>query len=413
MEDLHSQPAAAYRGHPPVEVMTGYPPPAESRVTPDNWFKLPYLRWSLMNRSLSVPTVDVWRGAGPVSALPAGPALPEDVRVTGLDGEPTPLLDHLRALEVDGLLVMHDGAIVFERYFHGMRPQMRHGTASVSKSFLGVVAGVLAHQGVLDFSRQASYYVPEMRGAAMGGATLQQLLDMQAGIVRPSLDGRPGNLGPQDGGVYEILGLLPRRPGAPDNFYDFVLQKPASGEHGQKLYYDNGPPEALAWAIRRATGRPIAELLSELVYQPLGPERDAYYSVDPTGAEFTAGGLAMTMRDMARFGELLRNEGTWNGKQVVPQSFIDDLHHGGNRAFHAESRFAAANPGGAYRNYFHADGGRWQGLCAHGRYGQRIYASTKAKLVVAQFGAAPGTSPHPFEAPIARLHAELAQLLNG
>jgi hypothetical protein len=359
--------------------------------------------------------VDVWRGNGPVSALPeSARRLTGDELVRGLDGQPTRLLDHLKAMEVDAYLVMHDGKIVFEQYLNGMRPHGRHGTASVSKGFVATLAGVLAHQGVLDFSRAASHYVPEMKNTAMGSATLQQMMDMQVGIVRPTLaDGRPGTVGSQDGGVYEILGLLPRRPGMPDNFYDFILQKPSSGQHGEKLYYDNGPPEALGWVIRRATGRSISELLSELIYQPLGPERDAFYSVDQTGAEFVAGGLAMTTRDLARYGEMLRNEGASNGKQVVPAAFIHDLHHGGNRELQAASRFALAHPGGGYRNYFHADCAPWEGLTAQGRYGQRVYASAKAKLVIAQFGSSPGTSPHPFEVPIARLHNELAQLLNG
>src|SRR5690606_18096856 len=149
-------------------------------------------------------------------------------------------------------------------------------------------------QGILDLEREAQHYVPEMRGCAMGDATLQQLLDMQAGIERPVMTGRDGKIGQQDGGVYEILGLLPSRPDAPADFYDFVLRKLRSGPHGHRFYYDNGTVEALAWVVRRATERTIAELYSELLFKPLGAQRDAYITVDRLGAEFTSGGLATT-----------------------------------------------------------------------------------------------------------------------
>lgn len=391
-------------------VMQGFPPAPESRITPVNWFQLPFLRWSLLHRSVMVPTTAVWRGDGPVTNLAYAPQALDDAKVTGLDGQPTTLLPLLQSLETDGFLVMHKGRVVYERYLHGMRPQDQHGTASVSKSFLSLVVGNLAAQGVLDLSRTAEHYVPEMKDTAMGGATVQQLLDMSAGIVRPTLDGRPGELGMQDGGVYEVLGLMPRKPESPVDFYDFILRKPAAGEHGQAFYYDNGQPEAVAWVVRRVTGRSITELLSELVWAPLGPERDAFYTVDKTGAEFTAGGLAMTLRDMARAGEMLRCEGFYNGRQVVPAAYLADIRAGGNRPHFAASRFGAIWPQGSYRSQFWNAHDDVQGFMAFGRFGQRMYMSPRAELVIAHFSSAAGPAPHPFDIPMARLQNELAHL---
>lgn len=394
----------------PPPVMQGFPPKPETRLTPANWFQLPYLRWSLMHRSMMVATTAVWRGDGPVSPLSFAPQALDDASVTGLDGKPTKLLPHLQSLEADAFLVMHRGRVVYERYFHGMRPQDQHGSASVSKSFLSLVVGNLVAQGVLDLSKTAEHYVPEMAGTAMAGATLQQLLDMSAGIVRPNLDGRPGELGAQDGGVYEVLGLMPRKADSPDDFYDLILRKPAAGEHGQAFYYDNGQPEAVAWVVKRATGRRIADLMSDLVWAPLGPDRDAFYTVDKTGAEFTAGGLGLTLRDMARAGEMVRCEGHYNGRQVVPAAYLADIRAGGNRAHFAASRFGAIWPQGSYRNQFwnaHDDVG---GFMAFGRFGQRMYVSPRAELVIAQFSSAAGPAPHPFDVPLARLQNELAHL---
>lgn len=389
-------------------VMQGFPPAPETRLTPGNWFQLPYLRWSLLNRSLQVPTATVWRGDGPVSPLPYALQSLDDLQVTGLDGQPTTLLAHLQALETDGFLLMHRGQVVYERYFQGMQAHHQHSSASVSKSFLSLVVGNLVALGVLDLGRRAEHYVPEMQGTAMGGATLQQLLDMSAGIVRPTLDGRPGELGAQDGGVYEVLGLMPRRPESPQDFYDFILRKPAQGEHGQAFYYDNGQPEAVAWVVRRVTGRSVADLLSAFIWAPLGPERDAFYSIDRTGAEFTAGGLGMTLRDMARAGEMLRCEGCHQGRQLVPAAWLADIRAGGNREHFARSRFGAVLPQGSYRSQFWNVHDEVGGFMAWGRFGQRLYVSPRAEIVIAQFSSAPGSAPHPFDLPLARLQNELA-----
>lgn len=390
-------------------VMQGFPPSPQTRITPQNWHEPAFLRWSLMNRSQQVPTVSIWRGDGPVSALPEAPQALDTLPVPGLGGTLAPLQDVLAALEVDAFLIMHRGRIVYERYLHGMRPQTLHGTASVSKSFMAMLAGILQGQGVLDFQKEAQHYVPEMRGTAMGDATLQQLLDMQAGIQRPVIVGRANAMGQQDGGVYEILGLLPLQADTPADFYEFVLRKPRSGSHGKQFYYDNGTIEAVAWAVRRATGRSIAELYSELMFAPLGVQRDAYLTVDRLGAEFTAGGLAMTLRDMARFGEMLRHGGHWNGRQIVPEAFVADTRRGGDRALFAASPRHGVMPTGSYRNCFFNMHDDMEGFTASGRYGQRIYVSPQAELVVAQFSSAGGAPPpHPFDGPTVVLQHALA-----
>lgn len=397
---------------PPVP-MQGFPPSPQSRVTPSNWFALPYLRWSLMNRSLMVPTANVWRGDGPASPLDFKPQALDDLPVPGIDGQIVSLIRHLASLEIDGFLVMHRGVVVYERYFHGMAAHHQHSSASVSKSLLGALVGILQGQGVLDLQKTAQHYVPEMSGTAMGSATLQQLMDMQAGIVRPELAGRPDAVGAQDGGVFEVIGMLPRKPDSPEDFYDFILKKPAAGRHGEAFYYDNGQPEALAWVIRRATGRRIAELMSELLWVPLGPDRDAYYSIDRTGAEFTAGGLGLTLRDLARFGEMLRCEGHWRGRQVVPPAFLADTRAGADRQLFAATRFGQVFPKGSYHNLFWHVHDEYQGYMALGRFGQRCYVSPVAELVIAQFSSAPGPAPHPFDLPNVQLQKQLAQCFLG
>jgi len=401
--------ANAPGGH--AVAMDGFPPAPASRVGPDNWYRNPWLRWGFLNRSKLVKGTPVWRGAGPVSVLPRAEGGLGALEVEGADGAATTLDALAAACGLDAMLVLHRGRIVHERWLH-MRPEQHHTTASVSKSVLALVAGILAARGELDLARTAGDYVPEMASSAMGDATLQQLLDMQAAIVRPPMATRPGAIGGQDGGVYEILGLMPREPGSPSDFYEWLLAKPRHGTPGSRFYYDNGQVEALAWAIRRATGTPIADLVSELLWAPIGAERDAWYACDETGGEMASGGLSTTLGDLARLGELMRAGGAAGSRQVVPEAFVADTVRGGDAEMFARSDFGARMPGASYRNFWWISHDAFGGFLAVGRYGQRIYVAPGAELTLVHFGSMEGPPPHPLDPLLGRAYRRIAQALS-
>lgn len=395
---------------PPYEAMRGFPPAPHTVVNAENWFELPFLRWTLLNRSRMVRTAPIWCGPGPVAPLIASGSGLEAVPVTG-GGDTLPLEAVLAELEIDGIVVLHRGCVVLERYLHGMQPHVQHGVASVSKSYLAVLAGILQAEGAIDLQRTAQHYVPELRGSAIGDATLQQMMDMQAALAPPSLPARDSRLGSNDGGIYEIIGLMPLHEDSPHDFYEFVLRKQRAGRHGQVFHYDNATPEALAWVLKRACGAPLAQLLSDRVFAPLGCERDGSYTVDATGAEFASGGLALAPRDLARLGEVLRCEGWFNGRQVVPASFAAALAAGGDRRLFAGGRFAQSMPGWSYANGFYALHDACDAFMASGRYGQRLYVAPRAELVIAHVASSPGPFPHPAEARFVALHQSIARAL--
>jgi CubicO group peptidase (beta-lactamase class C family) len=245
----------------------------------------------------------------------------------------------------------------------------------------------------------------------VGSATLQQLIDMQAALASPVMPGRDARLGANDGGIYEIIGLMPLQEGSPKDFYEFALRKQMSGVHGQRFHYDNATPEALAWVIKRACGASLSELLSARVFAPLGCERDGSYTVDATGAEFASGGLSLALRDLARLGESLRCEGCLQGRQVVPASFAAALAKGGDRRLFAEGRFASSMPGWSYANGFYALHDDQGAFMASGRYGQRLYVAPRAEVVIAHFASSPGPFPHPAEHEFFALHSAIVGAL--
>ena len=105
------------------------------------------------------------------------------------------------------------------------------------------------------------------------------------------------------------------------------------GEHGKAFDYKTVNTDVLGWIIARATGRNVAQLLSERIWSRLGAEQDAYFTVDSIGTPFAGGGLNTGLRDLARFGEMLRNEGRFNGQQIVPKAVVDDIRRGGDKQF--------------------------------------------------------------------------------
>lgn len=285
--------------------------------------------------------------------------------------------------------------------------------ASVSKSICGLVASMLAEAGALDLARPMLDYVPEVRGRPIGDATLRQLMDMTAAIARPPMPWRDPQIGEQDGGLYEALGLLPARDGAPESLFGMVAQRPrdpAATAHGARFYYDNAQTEAVAWAMARATGTDPATLVQDMLWRQIGAERDAFIVADRLAMPSLSGGVATTLRDLARLGDMMRRDGAaFDGRQVVPEAVLADLRRGGDPAQFAPTTFARETPGGSYRGFWYLGHDEAGTLHASGRYGQRLWVSARSELVVAQFSSIPGPAPQPESPSLGRIWRALAR----
>ena len=175
-------------------------------------------------------------------------------------------------------------------------------------------------------------------------------------------------------------GGSPRPPGyqGPQTFDEFLKTVKKDDEHGGPFAYKTVNSDALGWVIRRVTGKSVGENLSERIWSKLGMEQDAYFTVDSVGNEFAGGGLNAGLRDLARFGEMMRNEDRAGGQQVIPKVVIDDIRIGGERAAFPAASYPAL-PGWRYRNMGWVSNNA-QGACtARGTHGQTIYIGPKAE----------------------------------
>lgn len=368
--------------------MQGFPPAPDKVISfsgKSNGF--PRHRWTFSHVRELVPTVSVWRGPGPVSALPRAERDIGGVPFVDADGTRRTFADMLALTYTDGILVMHKGKVVYEKYFGALQPQLPHAAFSITKSFVGTLAAMLAAEGKLDPAAPVTRYVPELADTAYGDATVRQVMDMTIG-VKFSEDYADPKAEVND--YARAGGMIPRAPdyAGPRSFYEFLTTLRKEGEHDQAFAYKTVNAEVLAWIVQRASGVPLPKLMSDKLWQPLGAEEDAYFTVDSIGTPGGGGAISTTLRDLARFGEAMRNDGRFNGRQVIPSAVVADVRGGGDRAKFAKSVYAHL-PGWSYRDMWwvsHDDHGVFE---ARGIFGQRIHIDPKAEMTIVRYASHP------------------------
>lgn len=368
--------------------MCGAPPPADKRINRegDNFLEFPQRRWSLSHMREFLATVNVSRGEARPSPLDRSEKAADIDAITFVQpNERSRRFDEaLFDTYTDGIVVLHRGRIVYERYFGALQPHLPHSCQSVTKSYAGTLAAAFVHEGVLDEGKVIPYYLPELRGTAWEDATLRQVMDMQTGLAYT------GDYTDEHSGVRAFgraVGYRWRPPGyvGPQTLCDYLRTIRKEGAHGERFSYKCVDTEVMAWVMARATGRSFAQLLHERLWAPLGCEENAYIVVDSGGMPMVCGGLSSTLRDLARFGELMRREGEWNGKQLIPASVVYEVQKG----VESEKCPNVPQPGCSYRSQWWVTHNELGALEARGMYGQRLYVAPKAEMVVARFASHP------------------------
>jgi CubicO group peptidase (beta-lactamase class C family) len=380
-------------------LMQGFPPSAGKTVRFDDgtMWKFPMTRWSFSHMRELVPTAAVRRGLGPPSSLPRAEKNLDAIRFQATSGEEMIFAEALAKTYTDGVLVLHKGRIAYEKYFGAGAADRPHAAMSVTKSFVGTLAAMLVADGKLDPSAPVTQYVPELKDSAYGDATVRQVMDMLIGVKFSENYADPNA---ETWAYGRAGGLVARGPdyAGPRTFYDFLVGLKKEGEHGQAFGYKTANAEVLAWIVKRAGGKSLADLLSETIWSKLGAEHDAYFAVDGVGTESGGGGLSATLRDLARFGEMMRNDGRLDGRQIVAASAVADIRNGGDKGKFAKANYRTL-PGWSYRNMWWVSHNEHGAYMARGIHGQNIYIDPKAELVIVRFGSHP-IAANPFTDPI-------------
>ncbi len=230
-----------------------------------------------------------------------------DPLVWRLDGSTATAAEIFAGTYTDALVVLHDGRLVAGRYGAGMTAATPHLLMSVSKSLIGCVAGVLAGRGQLDPGAPVTDYVPEAASSGYAGAAVRDLLDMRTGVAfRETYTALDAEVRVME----RSMGWRPAEPGDPAGAYPYLITLGRDGPHGGVFTYRSADTDMLGWVCERASGTRMADLISGLIWRPIGAEHDAEITCDPLGSAVHDGGVSATARDLARFGQMLIDDGT-------------------------------------------------------------------------------------------------------
>ncbi|MEC3861237.1 serine hydrolase [Mesobacterium sp. TK19101] len=377
--------------------MQGFPPPPDKLITqPDsNYFSFPKLRWSVCHLREFLPTEEISRGTGaPVPLAYPSPAEFADLarKIDALTfmpiggTEPMTWEQSLYANYTDGMLILHKGQVVYERYFGCLEEDGKHAIMSMTKSITGLMGEILVTEGVLDDTLLVRDVIPDIGDSAFASATVRQVMDMTTG-VQYSEDYSDPNA---DIWVYSrAASPLPKPEGydGPDGYWEYLQQVKPEGNHGDAFHYKTINSDMLGWMISRVTGKAVTDLASERLWRRMGAEQDAYQTVDGKGVPFAGGGVTAGLRDLGRLGQLLLDKGVAaDGTRLFPAEVVESIAAGGDPSkFHG----FATIPNGSYTSQFwvfHNDNGAF---AARGVHGQTIYVDPTAEMVLVRLASFP------------------------
>lgn len=305
----------------------------------------------------------VARGDGPVSELAQG------VSVEMPSGFNTFATDR-RATSV---IVLKNGARVYEDYYLNTNPEDLRISWSMAKSFLSALTGIILHEGAIQsLDDPVIKYVPELAGGAYDGASIRHVLNMATGVTfdEDYLD---------KSSDINRMGRILALGGKMDDFA--VGLSETFAQPGSDWQYVSIDTHVLGMVLRGATGRSITELMSEKIIQPLGLEAEPLYLTDGTGVAFVLGGLNLRTRDYARFGQMFLQEGQWHGRQIVPRDWV----------IASTTASAPTGPdemGYGYQWWIPRDA-RPREYMGRGVYGQYLYINAPAGVVIVLTAADP------------------------
>lgn len=279
---------------------------------------------------------------------------------------------YMQAHQVAGLLVLQDGKIRLERYGLGFGPAQRWTSFSVAKSITSTLVGAAIADGYIEsLDSPIERYLPELAGSAYDAVTVRQLLTMTSGA-----DWNEDYEDP-DSDVARFFGDREIPPGA-DPTLDYMRHLKRAAAPGTRWHYSTGETSLVGVLVSRATGKSLADYLSQTLWKPYGMEYDAAWMVDESGQEPGGCCLVATLRDWGRVGQFILDDGVIDGRRVVPENWFA----------HATTRQADIDlPGRGYGfQWWSFDAGYFQ---ARGIFGQMIHIEPDLNLVIVLLSAWP------------------------
>ncbi|MDB2447673.1 beta-lactamase family protein [Gammaproteobacteria bacterium] len=290
------------------------------------------------------------------------------------DGEQRLLSKELEHYKTDGLIVLHNGNLLYENYWNNNSANSKHIAFSVTKSFVSALVGIALDEGLIDnIEDPITKYLPDFNGTGYEGVRIKDILQMSSGV-----DFNEDYADPKSD-----INRFGRATARGSSFRDFAKSLERGREPGTYHHYVSIDTQVLGFLLAEVTGMPLKEYLYKKIWNKIGMEDDAFFIVDNNGVEMALGGLNATLRDYAKFGELYLNRGKWNGEQVVPASWVDASHTTDGPHLKPGESELSSSPWG-YGLQWWVPGFPDTDYTASGVYNQYIYIDPLTNIVIAK-----------------------------
>jgi len=356
----------------------------------DNWGYPPHNRTSFQHVQQLFPTTRIRRGSIPGQPMPESPQDITGLTYQSAEGNSRTVGQMLDDTFTDAFLVAKRGSVLAEDYRNHMDAASHHLLNSVSKSFLGMLVGILAGEGTIDPGAKLTHYLPEFSNTGFCDTSVQQALDM-TGAIEFGEDYSDRNA--EFWRETAVVGWRPAlvQADTPKTLFDYACSlNKTEQKDGEHFHYRTVFTNVVAMAVERAANRGVASLLEEKLWQPLATEQDASVVVDSSGFPYFGAGMSACARDLARFGQMLAQNGELNGTQIVPADWITDTLQGNDdlKRLFAAGDYADMTPGGHYRNQVWADAANQQLICI-GIHGQTVFVDQATAVVIVKLSTHP------------------------
>ena len=297
-------------------------------------------------------------------------------------GEQRGLEEFVERTDTTGLLVLHDGTILYEGYFRGADESSRFLSMSVGKSFVSTLVGLATGEGLIEsVGDPVTRYLPELRGGGYDGVAIEHILQMSSGLDFTEEYDDP------ESDVFRLFAPMSREVG---RLNEVAASFGRAREPGTKFYYASNDTQVLGMLVARVSGKTLSAYMAERLWGPLGAESDALWLIDrpgDEGFEMAFGGLNVTLRDYGRFGLLMAYEGRWQGRQLLPEGWAEKATVPGSPQVQHGKLYPDYPMGYQYQWWCFPGPGR--AFTGQGVYGQLLMVDPTLDLVVVKTSAWP------------------------
>ncbi|EGV42814.1 class C beta-lactamase-related serine hydrolase [Bizionia argentinensis JUB59] len=330
------------------------------------------LFWSQAEKERRFPIMQAIFPSIPIACGGNSAFLKQLKNITPKWEDETTLDSYMNDNHVQGVIVLKDNQVRLEKYAKGINQETLWTSFSVAKSVSSMLVGVALKDGAIEsLDDPLKKYITEFKGHDYGKVTVRQLLTMTSGIAWNEDYEDPNS----------DVGQMYKAHCQGSESHILTYMKPLKFEHepGTHWNYSTGETDLVGILVQKATGISLAEYLSEKIWKPFGMAHDAHWLADEcSNLNLGGSGLSASLRDFARIGTLMMDEGEIDGKSILSEEWLKN----------ATSLLHQTNEQGDGYGYLwwrFQDGS----YGAFGIFGQMIYINPHENLVVAQMAAWP------------------------